>query len=147
MKEKTAFDKTKKALINKFEASNWERITINMKNSGHKITIIPESQLYIKPENLSQIEWFLVQGSPTHIGGPSLDVLVNDLLRYDRLLIDLENDKKELKAFFDKNLAEEKNNPDFKTYESEAFGIYSDWHKDLFGFRPRGLVFAESMVA
>ena len=143
-KQATPFEKTKEALIQKFEQAQWGSIELNLKKSGHCIEITPVAQIQPDIKNLSDVEWFLVNGSPLmFLGGSSLDHITNNLLTYDEKLIALENDKTELKKMFDDLVQTKAENPEFKTYESNDYGVYSDWHKDLFGFRPNGLTFGK----
>jgi len=142
------FNKTRTALLEKIKAADWGEITIQMKKSGHELYIKPMSQMCHKIEDLSDIEYYLVDGSPIlHMGSDSLDRLVNDLINYDQLLIELDDSKTKLKNFFDEYVVTEAKDPNYKTYESENFGTYSDWHKDVFGYRPRGIVFGERLAA
>lgn len=125
----TKLEKTVAALIAKFEAANWDEITITLKNSGHVLTIIP-SAMQIEITELSDVEWFLVYGSPlTDLGGSSLERLAQDLIDYDQKLIELDGDKAKLLDFYNKHV----NIPD---PDDSARDTYSDWHKDVFGFRP-----------
>ena len=126
---KTQLEKTVAALVAKFEAANWDEITLTLKSSGHELTIVP-STMGLEITKLSDVEWFLVNGSPlTDLGGPSLERLAQDLIDYDQKLIGLDDDKAKLLAFYTKYI--DIPNPDVHDGDT-----YSDWHKDVFGFRP-----------
>lgn len=40
---KTQLEKTVAALVAKFEAANWDKITLTLKSSGHELTIATSS--------------------------------------------------------------------------------------------------------
>ena len=85
--------------------------------------------------NHKDCEWFFVEG----IDDPWAD---NDILAklakyfadYEAKKAELADEKDELKAYEAKLASiEDKSSDEYR----EMFSFYSDWHKDLYGFRPR----------
>lgn len=48
---------------------------------------------------------------------------------------DIEDDKNRIREYFDKHQA--------TGWDDDSWGFYSDWHKDLYGYRPHGYVCGE----
>lgn len=134
----------KKELLKRFTDAGWDEIKITMTINGDVLTINPCSQVCDNITDESQVEWYLVYGSScTELGGDSLDKLCEQLATYEEMLNSLDNSKKKLRAFFEKHILPHKNDKDWKSYESDAFEYYSDWHKDIYGYRPHGFVCGE----
>ena len=82
---------------------------------------------------LKDIEYFLVscEGLPW-LSGETLDVVANNFNNIFKLREEAEKEKEELRNYFEEN---EKTN-----WENGDWGWYSDWHKDVYGYRPHGHV-------
>ena len=112
-------------------ATNWHDAQITMSN-GDVITISPCG--YTKPLTEQTTEYYLMFSPNTpNLGGDTLDIIANQLSQYDRFLAEEAKEKAELRAYFDKYIAN--GDP-----EPERWDWYSDWHKDVYGYRPHGIV-------
>ena len=85
--------------------------------------------------DISECEYFLVDGDLPWLGGPSLEKVVADLNRHAELVASADAEKIELRKFFDEHQAH--------GWDDDSWGWYSDWHKDVYGFRPHGRVCGE----
>lgn len=127
----TKLDRAKSKLIKMLDEANWRKIELTMKPSGDKIEITPCGYGEINEKN---VEYFLCYSPKLPwMGADNIDYLVKELLSYeddvkehDRNLIELAEYRKKM---LNSNSAEE--------FE-ERYSSYSDWHKDLYGYRPRG---------
>lgn len=136
--------RTKDKLIELFQTVDWDKITISLKNSGHNLTITPVAQGVIK--TIDDVELFLVDGSPLKtLNKTSLDQLIANLINYDQLLRNYEEQKKVLFQQF-KQIQKLSEQTDFVLRESEDFQLYSDRHEELFGVRPDGISFNQGRL-
>lgn len=122
--KKEIIDSLKKAPANNLETY------ITMEN-GDELLIIPEGYGeiydYIQQDKFDMIDYWLVEGGQLpYLGESKLDKLCDNLANYTNLVYDNEREKLDCKKYYD----EHHNDPDFD------WGYYSDWHKDLFGYRP-----------
>ena len=83
----------------------------------------------------SQCDYFLVESDIPWLGGEKLEKVIADLNNHEELLKELNEERDRCKAFFDEHQA--------KGWDGESWSWYSDWHKDLFGYRPHARVFGE----
>lgn len=90
--------------------------------------------------DFSQVEYFLINCDIINFYGcDTVEKLAETLLNMEKTIkFDFE-EKMKCKQFFESHILPHKNDPNWKSYESDDFSYYSDWHKDLFGFRPRSL--------
>lgn len=88
-----------------------------------------------KVERADQCEYFLVDGDLPWMGGSSLEKVVNDLNRHASLVAESEDEKKQLLDFF--------NQHQVNGWDDDSWSWYSDWHKDVYGYRPHGYVCGE----
>ena len=122
-------------MINKIRAAltanNWRDTFMTMPN-GDIVTITPCD--YGNPLNEQNTEYYLVFSHSTpNLGGDTLEIIANQLAGYEQQLQELAAEKVELRAFFDRRIAPGNPHPD-------DWGFYSDWHKDVYGYRPHGMV-------
>lgn len=113
-------------------------ITITMKTDGNELRLVPcFDNPADEPESMSKLvlasaDYLLVIGSgvAVNMGGKPHKVC-HQLATYDELLKKREEDIKKLEDYCH-------NHQDDDCFGSDSFEFYSDWHKDVFGFRPRG---------
>lgn len=89
-------------LIRRFQETDWKEITIHMKHNHDNITIQPTSYKDIK--TLSDVEWFLVYGSPLTLDSDSLVELAGNLCNYPYLLSAYQDEEKRLANYFNRYL-------------------------------------------
>ena len=170
-------EKTREALIKKFEESKWEEITLTIKATGDKVRITPCG--YVSEiHSLKEVEYFLMDCATVNLcGSPSIDKIAKTLNEFAKLKEESESDSMRLEKFFKENIkghTEEEYKIGSKIYDmvheehvsfqtpyeeiAERFhkrlgitkekamacfklvedcGFYSDWHKDVWGHRPR----------
>lgn len=125
--------KTIDKLVARFEEAGWEEITITMKCNGDELTISPcfaHCDIKKKKENA---EYFLVYGPMPWMGRDTIEELAKDLIDYENILKAQRKAEANLKAYFEEHIKD-------GNYEPEEWSWYSDWHKDITGHRPRGIV-------
>lgn len=93
--------------------------------------------------DIDDVEWFNIWHPTMHIVG---DGTVNTVLDYlnntEKYLTEDAGDKAKLyKYFLDHQESWQKPYSEWSEEEQETFGFYSDWHKDVWGFRPHGIVY------
>lgn len=112
-------------LVKRFEESGWKKIDITMKSDGRRITIKPCSyDDTITSEE--QVDYFLTHDNIVY-GGDTLDNVAEQILNYDKLKQDMEDSKRELHEYY----------VAYNDTDEMDWGYYSDWHKDVYGYRPR----------
>jgi len=95
----------------------------------HILTITPVSQGDI--DSIESIEYYLVDGSPIpFLSSDSLEIVAKRLETYQEVYDKWNEDIATLRAFYEEH-------KDEFTTNNEVFSHYSDWHKDVFGYRPR----------
>ena len=120
--EKTTLALNKK--IDEAIANGTNEINLTIKATGDKVKITLCGAADIKSVN--DIEYFLMECRFPWAGYSKIED-VADLLNNWQAKIDGENDEKqELRKYYEEN------------YGTEKFdaGWFSDWHKDVYGFRP-----------
>lgn len=123
----TALNKLRAA----FAESDWTDIFFPMPN-GDTLTITPCG--YGHELNESNVEYYLVFSPRTpNMGGDTLDIIAEQIANYEQHLQEQAAEKVKLRAFFDRHIAP-------GNYHPDDWGFYSDWHKDVYGYRPHGMV-------
>lgn len=80
--------------------------------------------------DVDRFEWVLVSGGGvSHAMGGTPEQVCGQLEGYSALAAEYENDLAELKAFCRDHAGSD---------DPEDFGLFSDWHKDVYGYRPHG---------
>ena len=125
-------------LTEKITENNFKEFNMEMTN-GDVVTITPCSY-FTEITSIDQIEYYLVAGKMPWMGGDSIEKIAKQFVNYEKRLTEDAEEKEKLRAYFEKHILPHKNDPNWKACESDDFGYYSDWHKDLYGFRPRGFV-------
>ena len=123
------FETTLANLRSKLEKSNFEEFSYKI--PGELIHIVPCSDKAIIFEE-SDIDYYLMY-SDTIYGGESLAVIAEQIVNCETIKQNISKEEKKIRTFFDKHI-------DTDTPDYEAWDFYCDWHKDVFGFRPRGIV-------
>lgn len=92
----------------------------------------------IKDAAPADIEYYLVHDDVVN-GGSTIFNVCNSLVNYDKELELHENDIIELQKFFDERCRKVWDKPynELSKEEREALSTFSDWHKDVYGYRPR----------
>ena len=115
-------------LINKFNANGWNPIHINPKGKFHSILITP---CFDTDEHNENTVCFFMVDDPC-INGLStndIDHLAKEIETYDKLYYEDIKQREELNEFYNKNINR-------KPFNQDAWDFYSDWHKDIYGYRP-----------
>lgn len=81
---------------------------------------------------VDDIEYWLVDCDLPWLGNDKLSRVVDDLNNHAQLVADADKEKDDLRKFFDDH---QKNG-----WRDEDWDCYSDWHKDVYGYRPHGKV-------
>ena len=130
----------KTELERRFRAANTDRIVLTMKADGRPLELALCSDAPVGPTfgdpntTLDDFDWILVYGDGPAVtmGGKPADV-VGQLARYEQIVSEHAEERNRLRAFYEAHKDE-----GIPCCESEAYGAYSDWHKDVFGYRPHG---------
>lgn len=90
-----------------------------------------------KPDH-KDCEWFFVDGTEyPWVSDDSLEKLAGYFANYAKEKAELAEEKAKLRAYAEELKAiADKNSEEYR----EKFGYYSDWHKDLYGRRPRNII-------
>ena len=118
---------TKEMIKNACEQHAYNEFNVTMSN-GDVLTISPCTPWGVQP-TIDNVEYWLVYGPLPWLGCDNIDQLLTQLNGYTALLAEADEDKKKLKDFFEKHIQNQR--PD-----DDTLSFYSDWHKDVFGFRP-----------
>ncbi len=103
----------------------------------HKITVTPCYQGF-EIKSFDDVEWYLTSDFLVD-GGDSIYKLAADILNYKGLEKAQEREENKLQEFYEEKIAEfynHKSQNEWTKEENEAFGYFSDWHKDVYGHRP-----------
>lgn len=123
---------TVESLVKIFEDSKWKEVQITCPD-GAEIVIDPCG--YGDVTCLDDVDCFLVYGDIPWMGGMGgnrVEELVKEINDHAKYVEELESDRKELKAYFEGGEAD--------GWTKHDWSYYSDWHKDLYGYRPHGHV-------
>lgn len=113
------------------------------KTEGHFAIALPDGKTadikaFAYMPNHENCEWFFVEGtSDPWADNDSLAKLAKYFANYEAKMTELANEKDELKQYEAKLASiEDKSSEEYR----DMFSYYSDWHKDLYGFRPKNLI-------
>ena len=84
---------------------------------------------------IEDCEYFLIYWDIPWGGEDNLEDLVKVLNNHEVLAKQQEDDKAKIRAYFEEH---QKNG-----WTEDDWDWYSDWHKDVFGYRPHGMVCGE----
>ncbi len=116
-----------------FSMNEWKETEITCPDG----TVIAVSPCYYgeAPATREAIEYYLVYSDIPWNGCDSLEKLAKKINGHAEAVAELDKERKELRAYFE---AHERNG-----WDSDSWSWYSDWHKDLYGYRPHGHVCGE----
>lgn len=117
---------TREALISRWNENGWEDLTVTCPD-GVSVSIHPCS--YVDISKVEDCDYFLVEGDMPWMGGDNLDNVIAELNNHAELVKESNEAKAQLKEYYEKHERE--------GWDEESYSFYSDWHKDLYGFRPR----------
>ena len=120
-------ERTTKALNKKIEeaiAEGTNEINLTIKATGDKVKIILCGTADIKSVN--DIEYFLMECRFPWAGSSSIESIAKLLNNWQAKIDEDDEEKQKLRKYYEEN------------YGTEKFddGWFSDWHKDVYGFRP-----------
>ena len=120
-------EKTTLALNKKIEEAiknGTNEINLTVKATGDKVKIILCSMADIKSVN--DIEYFLMECRFPWAGYSKIEDVADLLNNWQAKINDEDDEKQQLRKYYEEN------------YGTENFdaGWFSDWHKDVYGFRP-----------
>lgn len=132
---------TRNTIIDLLKAADFEEIEIVCPD-GTVCSARPVNEMCDKPANVDDIEvffldWDLCRSDEHRMamswnGKKAIDILVDKCNRHSELMADAVYEEARLRAYFDEHQAE--------GWTQEDLNWYSDWHKDVYGFRPHGAV-------
>ena len=120
-------ERTTKALNKKIDeaiANGTNEINLTIKATGDKVKIILCGTADIKSVN--DIEYFLMECRFPWAGSSSIENIAKLLNNWQAKIDEDDEEKQKLRKYYEEN------------YGTEKFddGWFSDWHKDVYGFRP-----------
>lgn len=120
--------KALKALVDACVADGSNEFTVTIKSTGDKLYFTVMDGVYnFHKENPY---YYLVECRFPWFGGEDLESIAKDINRWDELIAEDEADKRKLAEYKRQHCHNGK-------WEGDSFDFYSDWHKDLYGYRPR----------
>ena len=102
---------------------------------GQVATVVPCFEGF--SARIENVEYFLIYWDMPWGGEDTLEKLVNTLNRHAELAQENDAEEQRLHAYFDRHQKE--------GWDDDSLEWFSDWHKDVFGYRPRGMAFGEVM--
>ena len=112
-----------------FSMNKWEPMDITCPD-GAVVYVTP--CCYSDTPCCEHTEYYLVDSDIPWSGCDTLEQLADELNKHGEQLKKLEAERNEIRAYFDKHERD--------GWDSDSLGWYSDWHKDLYGYRPHGHV-------
>ena len=119
---------TVEQVVEMLKANGWGDTKITCPD-GAEATVAPCGWEIQKVEDC---EYFLIYWDIPWGGENSIERLVSTLNRHAELADEQEKSKKEISYYFEKHQQE--------GWDDDSWEFYSDWHKDVFGYRPHGYV-------
>lgn len=127
------------ALTAMFQTNGFKEITLTMKCNGDMVTVCPCGY---DIESLADVDYFLVRSpSLPFIGGDTLEKVSENLARYQELVEENENAKREYARYIKENGYWDPEHPECFSWQA------SDIHKDIWGFRPHSVERLEEVIA
>lgn len=128
-------ERTVQKLRKRIVAAQFQEITVRMACNGDEVTIKPCS--VVEPKSFDQVEYYLVfSPSLPWLGGDTLEKIAEQLNGYKKMLEGVEDDKKKL-SDIKKQLEQGGIGRD---EWDDLYSFYSDYYKDIYGYRPRDVV-------
>lgn len=87
----------------------------------------------------SDVEYYLTHDNVISSGGTIFDVC-KTIVHYDKEMERYKDEAIRLQEYFEKNCLNAWDKPyaELTERERDALGFFSDWHKDMYGYRPHG---------
>lgn len=123
---------TKEYIINQLENNNWDTTEIKLADGTHVYITPCGSGPRSSIRTIDDCEFFLINSDIADLSDDDLDVIAEKLTNINQLRDEDHEEKAKLRRYFDEH---EKNG-----WDEASWGWYSDWHKDLYGYRPHGNV-------
>lgn len=120
-------EKTTLALNKKIEEAiknGTNEINLTVKATGDKVKIILCSMADIK--SIDDVEYFMMECRFPWAGSSKIEDIANLLNNWQARIDDENDDKLKLRKYYEENYGTDEFNDDW----------FSDWHKDVYGFRP-----------
>lgn len=123
---------TKEYIANKLAENNWNTTEIKLADG---------SSVYITPccsgpkssiRTIDDCEFFLVDSDLTYLSDDNLDTIAENLTNITQLRAEDDKEKTRLHHYFEEH--------EESGWDNDSWGYYSNWHKDLYGYRPHGRV-------
>ena len=129
-------ERTAQELRRRIIAAQFQEISVTMACNGDEVTI-KRCGGVVEPKSFDQVEYYLVFApSLPWLGGDTLEKIAEQLNGYKKMLEEAEDDKKKLLGI-KKRL--EQGGIDRDEWD-DLYSYYSDYHKDVYGYRPRDVV-------
>lgn len=132
---------TRNDIIRLLKAADFEEIEITCPD-GAICMARPVNDMCEKPENAQDIEvffldWDLCRSDEHRMamawnGQNAIDILLDKCNRHTELMAEARSEEARLQAYFDDHQA--------NGWTDDDLSWYSDWHKDVYGYRPHGAV-------
>ena len=133
--EETMSNYTVESIVKILSDNGWKETEITCPD-GAEIVINPCG--YGDVKSLDDVDCFLVYADIPWMGGMNgkrIGELVEQINGHAQAVADLESEREELRKYFEGGEAD--------GWTQHDWSWYSDWHKDLYGYRPHGHVCGE----
>ena len=118
-------------MLKKLKVSHFQEISICIKN--HQYYIQPCS--YSKQPNLSNIEFFIVTPDDIIHSSNSLIEIAENIVNFEDKTKEHDMNKIALEQYYTENIK----GKSIQEIDDDILTFYSDWHKDVYGYRPRNI--------
>lgn len=122
---------TRENILNQWAANGWQDLKVTCPD-GAEAVLSPCFPPHPAP-NVQMLEYVLVTCDLPYLGGDNLDQVIDRLNRHAELVREANDEKARLNQFFEKHIAP-------GNFDGDTWGTYSDWHKDVYGYRPHGVI-------
>ena len=123
-------NKVKAELIRRFKENNFNEIKLTMKYDNAVVVITPCTMGCVPMNKIEDVEYFLMKCTTINTyGSENLDDVVDFLVNYENEVKENEEQIEKCRKYWEEHVR----------YSTDKYmdDFYSDWHKDLFGYRPR----------
>ena len=116
-------------MVKEFEFNFWGETIVKCPD-GAMATVTPCG--YGEINGIEDCDYFLVSWDIPWGGQDTIERLVAELNKHKELKEELDKDREQIRQYF--------NDHEKSGWDSDSWSFYSDWHKDLYGYRPHGRV-------
>ena len=122
-------------MLDALKAGNTDGILFVINNSDSPVLIEPCG--YEIDDTLESVEYYMTDSNIVE-GYDKLCKIAEEIVNYDALVKDAENEKLRLQKFYDTKIRpiEEKPAEERTDEEEDARSFFSNWHRDVYGHRP-----------